>query len=46
VTVWEFSDRYSWIPSTYPGMGEAGLFNDKLSGKWELLPIVMQAMTP
>jgi endo-1,4-beta-xylanase len=25
--VWEFTDRYSWIPGAMPGFGEADLFD-------------------
>jgi endo-1,4-beta-xylanase len=27
LTVWGFTDRYSWIPSAFPGWGEACLFD-------------------
>ncbi|KAK3903605.1 endo-1,4-beta-xylanase D [Staphylotrichum tortipilum] len=30
VTVWDFTDQYSWIPSQYPGEGEACLFDNNL----------------
>jgi endo-1,4-beta-xylanase len=26
VTVWQFTDRYSWVPSTFPGKGDACLW--------------------
>lgn len=26
VTVWDFTDKYSWIPSTFTGAGEACLW--------------------
>jgi endo-1,4-beta-xylanase len=26
VTVWDFVDKYSWIPSTFPGQGDADLW--------------------
>ncbi|KAK3995575.1 glycoside hydrolase [Cladorrhinum sp. PSN332] len=26
VTVWQFTDKYSWVPSTFPGKGEACLW--------------------
>ncbi|KAK3297172.1 glycoside hydrolase family 10 protein [Chaetomium fimeti] len=28
VTVWQFTDRYSWVPSTFPGKGEACLWTE------------------
>jgi len=27
VTVWDWTDKYSWIPSTFPGYGEACPWN-------------------
>ena len=29
VTVWQFSDRYSWVPGTFPGTGEACLMTEE-----------------
>ncbi|KXX77622.1 Endo-1,4-beta-xylanase D [Madurella mycetomatis] len=26
VTVWQFTDKFSWVPSTFPGKGDACLF--------------------
>jgi endo-1,4-beta-xylanase len=26
ITVWDFDDTYSWIPSTFPGQGYGDLF--------------------
>lgn len=26
ITLWQFTDKYSWIPSTFPGLGDACLF--------------------
>ncbi|KAK4148302.1 glycoside hydrolase superfamily [Dichotomopilus funicola] len=26
ITVWQFTDRYSWVPSTFPGKGQACMF--------------------
>lgn len=46
ITVWEFTDKYSWIPAAYPGLGEAGMFDSNLYGKWDLLPLLFQAMLP
>ena len=31
VVVWEFTDKYSWIPGTFPGTGEACLFDANMS---------------
>jgi endo-1,4-beta-xylanase len=33
VVVWEFTDKYSWIPSTFPGKGEACLFDANFTRK-------------
>ena len=30
VTVWDFADQYSWVPSTFSGQGAADLFNSAL----------------
>ncbi|KAK0652837.1 glycoside hydrolase family 10 protein [Cercophora newfieldiana] len=26
ITLWQFTDKYSWIPSTFPGLGDACLY--------------------
>ena len=33
VTVWDFADQYSWIPATFPGEGDADLYNSDWSRK-------------
>jgi endo-1,4-beta-xylanase len=33
VTVWDFWDPVSWVPSTFPGYGNACLFDDNLKRK-------------
>ncbi|OIW29423.1 hypothetical protein CONLIGDRAFT_713959 [Coniochaeta ligniaria NRRL 30616] len=33
VVVWEFTDKYSWIPSTFPGKGDACLFDANFTRK-------------
>ncbi|CAK7224582.1 Endo-1,4-beta-xylanase 5 [Sporothrix bragantina] len=33
VVAWEYTDRYSWIPSTFPGTGAACLFDENLEPK-------------
>ncbi|KAH8651577.1 glycoside hydrolase superfamily [Tricladium varicosporioides] len=33
VTVWDFDDKYSWVPSTFPGTGSACLFDENLNRK-------------
>ncbi|KKY32917.1 hypothetical protein UCDDA912_g07146 [Diaporthe ampelina] len=33
VTVWDFYDKYSWVPSTFEGAGEACLYDENLSKK-------------
>lgn len=45
VTVWDFYDKYSWIPSTFSGQGEACLYDDNLSKKpaWTSVSSVLAA---
>ncbi|KAF6807249.1 Endo-1,4-beta-xylanase 5 [Colletotrichum sojae] len=33
VVVWEFTDKYSWIPSTFQGQGDACLFDNDMKEK-------------
>ena len=33
VTVWDFWDPVSWVPSTFPGQGDADLYNTNFSRK-------------
>lgn len=33
VTVWDFEDKYSWIPGTFPGSGQADLYNTDYTAK-------------
>lgn len=33
ITVWDFTDQYSWVPSTFPGQGGATLFDNNLAAK-------------
>jgi endo-1,4-beta-xylanase len=33
ITVWDFDDKYSWIPSTFSGQGEACLYWQNLTAK-------------
>jgi len=33
VTVWDFDDQYSWIPQTFPGQGDADLYNSDFTRK-------------
>ena len=33
VTVWQFTDRYSWVPDTFPGKGEACLWTEGMQPK-------------
>lgn len=28
ITVWQFTDRYSWVPGTFPGKGQACMFTE------------------
>ena len=33
LTQWEFTDKYSWVPATFSGQGEACLYDDDLNKK-------------
>ena len=33
ITVWQFTDRYSWVPGTFPGKGEACLWDQNYKKK-------------
>ncbi|KAH8909186.1 hypothetical protein BR93DRAFT_936716 [Coniochaeta sp. PMI_546] len=33
IVVWEFTDKYSWIPSTFPGKGDACLYDANFTKK-------------
>ena len=33
ITVWDFDDQYSWIPSSFPGQGAADLYNADFTRK-------------
>lgn len=33
ITVWDFTDKYSWIPNTFEGEGAACLFDEDLNAK-------------
>ncbi len=45
VTVWDFTDRYSWIPSTFPGQGAALPYDEGLAKKpaWTAVSSVLAA---
>ncbi|KAH7420272.1 glycoside hydrolase superfamily [Cadophora sp. MPI-SDFR-AT-0126] len=33
ITVWDFDDKYSWIPSTFPGTGDGTMFDGSVTRK-------------
>ena len=33
ITVWDFGDKYSWVPSTFMGFGSADLFDETVKPK-------------
>ncbi|KAI0103842.1 family 10 glycosyl hydrolase [Nemania sp. FL0031] len=33
ITIWDYTDKYSWIPSTFSGQGDACLYDSVLSKK-------------
>jgi endo-1,4-beta-xylanase len=32
-TVWGFTDKYSWVPNTFPGQGEANIYTEDYTAK-------------
>jgi endo-1,4-beta-xylanase len=32
-TVWGFSDKYSWVPTTFPGQGQANIYDENYQPK-------------
>jgi endo-1,4-beta-xylanase len=45
ITVWDFTDKYSWIPSTFSGQGAACLYDDVFSKKpaWTTVSSILAA---
>lgn len=45
VTIWDFTDKYSWIPNTFPGQGAALLYDEELVKKpaWTAVSSVLAA---
>lgn len=45
VVLWQFSDRYSWVPSTFPGTGDACLYDRDMQRKpaWTSVSAVLAA---
>ncbi|KAI0597548.1 carbohydrate-binding module family 1 protein [Biscogniauxia sp. FL1348] len=45
ITIWDYTDKYSWIPSTFEGQGAALLYDDNLSKKpaWTAVSSVLAA---
>ncbi|WP_406448048.1 endo-1,4-beta-xylanase [Streptomyces sp. NBC_00876] len=33
ITVWDYTDKYSWVPGTFPGQGSANLYDENLTPK-------------
>jgi len=33
ITLWQFTDKYSWVPSTFPGLGDACLYTANFTKK-------------
>ncbi|THA31354.1 glycoside hydrolase [Streptomyces sp. A1277] len=33
ITIWDYTDKYSWVSSTFPGEGAANLYDDNLTPK-------------
>ncbi|RYP56421.1 hypothetical protein DL771_011902 [Monosporascus sp. 5C6A] len=45
ITIWDFTDKYSWIPSVFPGQGAALLYDENFSKKpaWTAVSSVLAA---
>ncbi|KAF2972362.1 hypothetical protein GQX73_g1085 [Xylaria multiplex] len=45
ITIWDYTDKYSWIPSTFPGQGDALLYDSELNKKpaWTAVSSVLAA---
>ncbi|TGJ82029.1 hypothetical protein E0Z10_g6748 [Xylaria hypoxylon] len=45
ITIWDYTDKYSWIPNTFPGQGDALLYDSQLSKKpaWTAVSSVLAA---
>ncbi|CAH0051078.1 unnamed protein product [Clonostachys solani] len=49
ITIWDYTDKYSWIPSVFPGSGAALLYDENLEKKpaWtSVSSILAAAATP
>jgi endo-1,4-beta-xylanase len=45
ITIWDYTDKYSWIPSTFSGQGAALLYDDNFAKKpaWSAVSSVLAA---
>ncbi|KAI1201229.1 carbohydrate-binding module family 1 protein [Nemania serpens] len=45
LTIWDYTDKYSWIPNTFPGQGDALLYDKNLGKKpaWTSVSSVLAA---
>ncbi|KAI0429673.1 family 10 glycosyl hydrolase [Xylaria sp. FL1042] len=45
ITIWDLTDKYSWIPATFSGQGDALLYDDDLNKKpaWTAVSSVLAA---
>ncbi|KAJ4402343.1 hypothetical protein N0V82_010789 [Gnomoniopsis sp. IMI 355080] len=45
IVVWQFTDKYSWVPSTFAGTGEACLYDENMAKKpaWTSVAVALQA---
>ncbi|ANB12462.1 hypothetical protein AWJ20_717 [Sugiyamaella lignohabitans] len=44
ISVWDFADEYSWIPSTFAGQGDADLYDQNLNPKVPLINGIISAL--
>jgi len=46
VTIWDYTDKYSWIPSVFDGQGSALPWDENLQKKPEIYDAILSALGP
>ena len=46
ITLWDWTDKYSWIPSTFPGQGAALPWDEDLKKKAPVYDAILSAVSP
>ncbi|KAH8811307.1 putative endo-1,4-beta-xylanase [Xylogone sp. PMI_703] len=44
ITIWDYTDKYSWIPSTFPGQGDACPWDSNLAKKPQVYNAIASAL--